>query len=218
MDNLVSTFPAKSLNELVTICPHHGVAYQKDMTRSVPYDQAYFDKYVGYEGQEIAIRINHFRTSVTEKYVKSILDIGIGSGEFIKNSKIKTLGFDINPVGVEWLKERNLFHDPYTEDLRTEGISFWDTLEHIPNPGELLSKIPQGCYMFVSLPVFCNLWRLTDSKHYKPDEHYWYWTECGLIGYMAMRGFKNVEVRHDETYAGRESISSFVFRKIREEM
>jgi hypothetical protein len=214
MDRLVETFPAEQLNDHIMICPNHGVAYQKDMTQSVSYDVNYFNKYVGYEGKEIARKINHFRTSLTEAYVASILDMGIGSGEFIKSSHIKTYGFDINPVGVSWLKERGIYHDPYSEFLKAEGVSLWDTLEHIPNPGQLLDILPVNTYLFVSLPIFDDLWKLTESKHYKPNEHYWYWTTPGLVGYMSLKGFNNLECRDDEVAAGRENIGAFVFQKV----
>src|SRR5581483_10144636 len=90
-----------------------GVAVQKDKNE-FSYGKAYFDKYVDYTGTPIAILLNQHRVTLTEKYCKNaIIDIGIGSGEFIKSSRLKTYGFDINPFGVEWLKNNELYVNPY---------------------------------------------------------------------------------------------------------
>lgn len=190
-----------------------GIAVQKNRSKSVEYDADYFDKYVGYEGTPISIRLNENRVAITEKYCeKSLLDIGIGSGEFIKSSNLKTYGFDINPFGVTWLKSRDLYVNPY-EYLPSDigGWTFWDSLEHFSEPQDILTKIPVGHYAFISIPICRDVLEVKEWKHYRPDEHYYYFTEVGLIEYMRASGFKFFECNNAEIEAGRQDILTFVF-------
>ena len=187
--------------------------YQRDMTQSVPYDDTYYQKYVNYNNTPIAKAINLHRTSITSKYCKTLLDIGIGSGEFIEKSKITVYGFDINKSGIKWLNERNLYKDPYNDNPQVEGYSLWDVLEHMPNPGKLLNRIQNNCYVFVSIPIFTELIKVRQSRHYKPNEHYYYFSNMGLIDYMKNYGLVLLEVNNEESIAGRDNIITYVFQR-----
>jgi len=210
MDKYVSAFDGKP--DLI-VCEAHGCAYQADMTKSVAYDDAYFDKYIGYEGQDIANRINDARVRLVNRYASplcDVLDIGIGSGEFIKSRK-RTYGFDINEKAVAWLKSQNLYSDDLT---KFNAFTFWDVLEHVPEPDETYFKyMKSGAFLFTSLPIFDDLSKIRMSKHYRPNEHYYYWTGDGFVGWMNLYGFKLLECSDEETRAGRESILSFAFRR-----
>jgi hypothetical protein len=210
MDEVIASYRHVPFEEL-EFCPREGVMYQRDMSFSVNYGREYMDNYVRLENTTIAKRLNEGRTCITEKYASRLLDIGIGSGEFIKSSKIDVLGYDINPHGVEWLKERNIFADPYASMPDVEGLTFWDSLEHIPCPSRLLSLVPQGVFVFFSLPIFTDLTRLKQSKHYKTNEHYYYFTTNGMIQYMNDSGFELKEISDFESRSGREDILTFVF-------
>lgn len=192
-----------------------NIAVQQDRTNSVKYDEHYFEKYVNYEGTPTAILLNKTRTNVTEKYCKkSILDIGIGSGDFIKSSKLKVYGFDINPCGIKWLKFHKLYVDPYCsvpDDI--EGWTFWDSLEHFPEPQKILKAIKPSNYVFIAMPMFIDILKVRESKHYRPDEHYYYFTPFGMIKYMIDSGFKFIEHNDAETKAGRQDILTFVFQR-----
>jgi hypothetical protein len=191
-----------------------GIATQKDKTKSVEYSENYFEKYVKYEGTPIAVALNNSRVTITEKYCKNtLLDIGIGSGEFIKLSNIKVYGFDINPYGVEWLKSKGLFVNPYEETVNVEGWTFWDSLEHFPEPQDILTKILPTQYTFISIPIFDNILTIKQSKHYRENEHYYYFTASGLISYMEKSGFTFIEQLDSEIKAGRKDILTFVFLK-----
>lgn len=192
-----------------------GLAYQRDMTRSVEYGESYFQNYVGRENTEIARNLNLARTGLTERYCQgAILDIGVGSGEFIRSSRLKVYGFDINPWGINWLNEQGLFVDPYQGiPADVEGVTMWDTFEHIPDPLPLLAQVRSGMYVFISLPTFIFLDQVRQSKHYKPDEHYYYFTVFGLIRVMDEAGFDFVEANNAEIQAGREGITAFAFRR-----
>jgi len=199
----------------LNICYGNGMAYQADMNQSISYDNDYFEHYVILEDSEISKKINSARTNLTEKYVKCLIDIGIGSGEFIKKSKCKTYGYDINLKGINWLKEKGKFVDIYNKELPEDiqGWTFWDCLEHIPEHSNIFNILKKGQYLFLSLPYFDNLDKIRDSKHYKPNEHYYYFTQDGLINYMKDCGFDLLEYNFDETKSGRSNIIACCFIK-----
>lgn len=214
MDPLISQLSCVPFGEL-NYCTCYSIAYQRDMKTSVPYDEAYFQKYVGYENTDIANKINDFRTGITKKYCNTLLDIGIGSGEFIKKSPVKTYGFDINETGIAWLKERDLYVDPYRDNLSDiQGYCFWDSMEHIPQPSTLLRYLPMNSYVFISMPIFTNLLAIRSNKHYRPNEHYYYFSSDGLAAFLRMAGFGLIEISDGETQAGRQDIYTFVFRRL----
>lgn len=212
MDNVVSGLPAVADGDLM-LCHEFGVAYQADMTRSVAYDAAYFDKYEGYCGSDIARAINAGRVALVDKWAGSdgeIIDVGIGCGEFILARGCATRGHDVNPKAIAWLKEQGL----WAPDLRgAVGVTFWDVLEHVPEPDGYFDQLAPGALVFACLPIFEDLARIRESKHYRPDEHYYYWTEHGFVRWMIAKNFDLLDRQDFETRAGRESILSFAFRK-----
>jgi hypothetical protein len=212
MDKQIKKYPFIEFDEM-NLCLETGIMYQRDTSVSVAYDKHYFEHYVRLENTEIAKKLNDGRTALTEKYCDTLLDIGVGSGEFIKSSSILVYGYDINPLGIKWLRENGLYKDPYAAMPEVDGLSFWDTLEHIPRPTDLLGKVTKDMYVFISIPIFSDLVQAKKSKHYKPNEHYYYFTPQGMVKYMTDLGFKAVEVTDFETRAGRDSILTFVFKK-----
>ncbi len=214
MDDIIKHYPFREFGDDLNYCYEHGLMYQRDMSKTVDYDEAYFDNYINREDSEIAKKLNLVRTKLSEKYCKCIVDVGVGSGEFIKKSKIKVFGYDINPIGVEWLKERGLFVNIYESvPSDVQGFTLWDTLEHIPNPQEFFKCVRPGDFLFISLPIFDEIEKVRQSKHYKINEHLYYYTSSGLIGFLKDSGFDFIESNEDEITAGREGIGSFVFIK-----
>ena len=123
------------------------------------------------------------------------------------------MGFDINPLAVKWLEEQNIFENPYQNMPNVEGLSFWDSLEHIPNPNALLSLMKKGQYAFISIPILNDLKEVKSNKHYRPNEHYYYFTKKGMVKYMNDSNFELIEIDDFEIKAGREDILTFVFKK-----
>jgi len=217
---LVAIEPKMDFGDL-WVLEEQEIAYQKNDSVLVSYDEAYFDKYVHYEGTELANKINDGRLAISLKYAfptSNILDIGIGSGEFLKSGykKSKSLfyGFDVNPKAIVWLKNMRLWVDPYDHvPANMNIICCWDSLEHMQDPGKFLNVFKSGMYLITSIPIFKDLWELKKSKHYRPNEHLMYFTDKGLRNYLDMYGFDFVEQQDFEIKAGREAIESFVFQK-----
>ena len=186
------------------------MAYQTDMTVTAEYDADYWNKCAGYEGAEIATKINAGRVALVDKYwTGRLCDVGIGSGEFIR-TRPNTYGTDVNPVALTWLTEQGLLADG-----EFNAYTFWDVIEHVQRPEDYLSLGPLNGFIFLSIPIFDDILKVRESRHYRPGEHLYYFTERGLVTWLALHGFELLERQTFETDAGRDSIISFAFRRER---
>lgn len=212
MDRFIERFTAVEDGDLM-LCHDFGVAYQKDRSKLVPYDAPYYAKCAGYDGSEIAEQINAGRIAMVGRHVgqNRIVDVGIGSGEFIRK-RPNTFGHDVNPVAMEWLKRNDL----WTNRLEGfAGVSMWDVIEHVETPETYFRQIPLGGHLFCSLPIMRGLGSIRASKHYRPNEHIYYFEEHGFLGWMELHGFQCLETATFEIDAGRDSIFSYALRRYR---
>lgn len=175
------------------------------------YGQAYFENYQNYRCSPIAGDLMKARVALVQKYCLDgpVVDIGIGSGHFIDSRKAKTYGYDVNPCGIRWLLDRNLWFDPFAQS--PDAVTCWDTLEHMERPDLFLDRVRK--FFFTSIPIFEDAAHVLRSKHFKPNEHIWYWTRSGFLRWMQARGFSCAEENCMELELGREDIGTFVFRK-----
>lgn len=177
----------------------------------IEYDDAYFDYYLDLDHTDMAIELTKARVDLVKQNTDfRPTDIGIGSGLFC--AAMNGAGYDVNPKAVKWLKDNNCFHDVYREPIL--ALSFWDSLEHIPDPKKLLSRVRPGGMVFVSIPIFDDYDDCLRSKHFKPGEHIWYFTKQGFIDWMVEQGYKLLEDNNRESIIGRESIHSFAFSRL----
>jgi hypothetical protein len=156
-------------------------------------------------------RLNIARMALVNRHYQGhLVDIGIGSGSFI-DARENTSGYDVNIRGVEWLNRRDLWWNPYTRPCR--AISMWDVLEHIADFPALLERVDE--FVFVSLPIFDGPEHVLRSRHFRVDEHVWYFARDGFLRVMAGLGWKCLEENDEETRLGRDGITSFAFRRCR---
>jgi len=209
MDELIKRFDCE-LDLDLAIVPHRGIAYQRNQADLVEYGQDYFNMCLDYEDKEIALKINAGRSDFVRDFTQmEVLDIGIGSGEFIKKFE-NAVGYDINPTALKWLRENDKFQPNFE---KMTAFTMWDVLEHVPEPAQYFKQMQSDSYLFVSMPIFTDLTKIRESKHYRPNEHLYYFTAKGFKGYMALHGFRLIGQDDFETNAGRESIHSFAFKK-----
>lgn len=177
------------------------------------YDEDYFKKYREYEKTELGRRINEFRSFFVDKFwTGPILDIGIGSGHFMKaHGMARTRGWDVNLTATRWLQLHNALRDPYSSPF-VPAFSFWDSLEHIANPTKIL-ELPTS-WIFVSIPIFKDMKHVFSSRHFRPDEHYWYFTEDGFSSFLRARNWEVIGASEVESQLGREDIKTFAARRI----
>lgn len=180
-----------------------------------PYDAQYFAKYQTYAQSDLGKKISTFRADLTEAHAKAgdiILDVGVGCGAFLlemKTRRPRIWGYDVNPAAVEWLKGNGMFLAP---DGRPDVMTFWDSFEHIPHPDKVIEHA-RHC-VIMSIPIFWDAAHARRSKHFRTDEHFWYFTTDGLVRFMRGCGFRLEQIEHAETRLGREDIETFVFKRV----
>lgn len=175
-----------------------------------PYDADYFSRYQELADTDLGRELTAARIRlVARHYTGSVLDVGIGAGQFV-TARPETKGFDINPAGVEWLKERGAWANLYRD--RFPALTFWDSLEHIDRPDVAVARAEK--WVFVSVPIFSGAEHVIRSRHFRRDEHIWYWTHDGLVAWFGEQGFELVESNGIETQLGREGIGSYAFARV----
>ncbi len=181
--------------------------------KDTPYDLGYFEKYVGYSRTAMGVALTDARVELVRRYVgdEPVVDIGIGCGDFIEKRGLRiTSGYDVNPEAIRWLLERGVWVDPYFKDQA--NITCFDSLEHMKRPEHLVGRVER--FLFLSIPIFEGPDHVLRSKHFRKDEHVYYFTRDGLVRWMSGHGFALQEENRMEVELGREDIGTFVFRRI----
>ena len=191
----------------------HGIGYYPVEAGHAPYDQDYFDSFDRNAQTELGRALMQARFNFVERHYRgTLIDVGIGSGAFVelRNQRGRsTYGYDVNPAGLAWLEQRMLLVDPHLVSF--DAVTLWDVLEHIPDFQALLANVRE--WVFLSLPIFRDAEHALRSKHFKPEEHFWYFTRDGLVFAMQTCGFALVSESKIETDLGREDIGTFAFRR-----
>lgn len=174
-----------------------------------PYDAAYWERYRKMDQSSSGELLTQMRSDWVAQHASTsdLCDIGIGGGRFTE--EVSQAGFDVNPSAIDWLKTNGFWRNPYVE--RFSSLTFWDSLEHIADPRPLLEQI--RTWAFVSIPIFKDSEHILRSKHFRKDEHCWYFTRAGFQSFMKMHGFECRGVSIMEQNAGREDIETFAFRR-----
>jgi hypothetical protein len=182
----------------------------------IDYGQDYWDNYVKMRGNGIGEKLTAGRVDLASRVIKAMagsgyelsdfVDVGIGSGEFVEAAKC--LGSDINPHAISWLQDRGRFVDLTTK--KPDLLTMWDVLEHIPDPSLHL----RAQVIITSLPIHKDAASCIASKHFKPGEHIWQFTDQGIKNFMRLAGHECRYSDDFETRAGREGIGSYVFSRI----
>lgn len=195
------------------LCWYPALGYGTLLDPAVPqieYDNKYMDQYRASRDSLIGQRLVSGRVGLVDRRDRGrgVLDFGAGSCAFVR-ARPMTLGYDISPITVFDLKSRGLYSNPYK--TRHRIVTCWDSLEHLKNPRGLLDRIDKRVYL--TIPIFKTGEQARYSKHYKPGEHYWYFTEWGLERYMNDAGFNLDFKSREEEDLGRESVGTFVFSR-----
>lgn len=195
-----------SWEDVLIWCPEKGMGFHPREPMS--YEGSYFEHYRELDKTDMGKLLTGARCEFVRKHFSgTVLDIGIGGGRFVEESD--GCGFDVSQEAVKWLKETGRFFDPYVGT--PNAITCWDSLEHIPEPEKLINRVES--FVFVSIPIFNSPLLVSKSKHFKPGEHLWYFTDWGLVKWFKELGFKLIDHNQRETLLGREGIMSFAFER-----
>ena len=188
--------------------PEIGVGFLDIDPEPDLYGADYFCRYVALDSTPMSERLNAARVDlVTRHWLGYVVDIGVGGGSFMR-AHGRAAGWDVNPEAVKMLHRENRFVDPRNG---VDCVTLWDSLEHMRNPSEILRQVRS--WVFVSTPIYSDAHDCLMSKHFKPGEHLWYFTEPGLVAYMARLGFSLREASRVESDLGREGVGSFAFQR-----
>lgn len=194
-----------------------GVGFLEVQNAGV-YDDEYFRRYRAMSQTPMAIALNGFRAELVRRWSEglsdsiTLLDVGIGDGAFLRTLEgargVQRFGADVNPAGISYLEEHGQLGSlEETYDV----VTFWDSLEHIRDPRWALRAAAKVA--IVSIPIFSDVAHVLASRHYRPDEHYWYFTRAGFCAFADREGFDVVDVLATETALGRDGIETFVLNR-----
>lgn len=190
-----------------------GVAWQKDMSfrTSVPY----FDKCSEYDQnkKEVADRIYEARLGFVRSVIpddRRVLDIGAGSCEFVRRRK-RTWGFDLDEKAQAYLKSIVKWSSDFGD---FQYFTMFDVIEHVEHPNDYFRHMVNGSILIVTIPIFEDLDDIRSSKHYRPGEHLYYWTNKGFVDWMAAYGFRVLRTSSREVLAGRAGVESFALERV----
>jgi hypothetical protein len=176
------------------------------------YDENYWQRYREMADTRIGKDLTAARIEIAKHFdVKPVelLDVGVGNADFC--DKFGCYGFDINPEAVKYLKSKRKYTNPYEDRYKWKAMSMWDVIEHITDATEILSKTNM---LLMSTPIYHDMEHCLSSKHFRTDEHFWYFTVSGMIHYMNFFGFDCKYYSTIESKLGREDIGSFVFVRV----
>jgi hypothetical protein len=198
--------------------PTDGIIIDRD-SGSVSYDEDYMEAYVERSKSHMSKQLTNLRKAYAECFAgpeDRLIDVGCALGLIIQADVTnRWAGTDINPLSEKYIGEMYI---PHPADLsKYDVITFQDVFEHLQQPEEILKQIKKGARIVMTIPIWpkkFNFDNLTEWLHYKPDEHYIYCTEEGIIEFMAMNGFKLIDKHMIETSMGRLDAGSFCFKKM----
>jgi len=182
------------------------------------YDEEYRAKYEQYAKTGMGCELTEFRVGFVARnaaHGAQLLDFGCGAMQFVRAWGWGAWGYDIIESVRADLARAGYFRDPWRKRAKVPGIiTCWDSLEHLREPEALVAKIKVGGWLFVSLPVFRDEKHALGSRHFRPYEHYHYFTLWGLTRWMNMQGFDLRDVSWKESDLGRDHIVACAFRRI----
>ena len=137
-----------------------------------------------------------------------LLDVGTGTGEFIKAAKAKgwkVSGVEPNPSARKIALEKGIDVVAYLGDMKSgdfDVVTLWHVLEHLPNLEESIGKIkalikPNGI-LVLALPNYKS-W---DAQHYGPywagydvPRHLWHFSKSSVLTLFGNSGFELEKIR-----------------------
>lgn len=205
----------------------NGILKQEKINKEFIYNDEYIDKnYKKAPLKEMAyLRLGNLIGTIG-KIPKNILDVGYGSGEFLKAAKNiipKVYGYDIPPAYNIDDQDIKIVDNIFSQ--RYEVVCFFDSLEHFENIYIIENLNTE--YIYISVP-WCHYqnteideeW-FQNWKHRKPNEHLWHFSLESLKKFMKNVGFEyinhsNVEDTIRKGNNNMENILTALFKRTKE--
>ncbi len=179
----------------------------------------YNDHYAGFRDDPV------FRSEatrlVTDELIRRVppparlLDVGCGNGEFLaiaRDAGYQAIGVDVSPAAGEMCRRRGLdarigdfrSEDVIGPDRRFELVTFWDVVEHLPDPASFLCRAlellaPGGLVLIktprtstASVRVAAAVPRVAGALLQSPS-HVQYFQQDGLAALLTRVGYRGLE-------------------------
>ncbi len=175
------------------------------MAKRIRYDIDYWDLMVRLNTQHAEQICNIRWNFVKDINPKTVLDFGCGMGHF---RAFRPDGVEVDTYDVGGWPQTGIHHSQY--DL----VTFWDVIEHIKHLKSLRPVLKMATHVAVTVPIKPEGRKsLKGWKHYKPGEHYHYFSIKSLKDWFDSEGFEFVSGGWPEEECGiREDIFSGLFR------
>lgn len=170
------THPMEELDGLSRCACDH--IYQSTLAVTTHYDQKYIhDRYDAYPTTEA---MSYLRLGYLKSFCPKgrLLDVGYGNGSFVK-AALKA-GFDAYGNDVHHA-DYGVREVPLDGHEQWDVVTFFDSLEHIPDFKAVRSLARRTKWLLISFPNRPRWFPYKrDWKHYRPGEHLHYFTLCSL--------------------------------------
>lgn len=159
------------------------------------YGKAYQEEYQRRERSEVGRKIYEARWAMVERHAaghRTLLDYGCANGGFHLSTRngFAAAGFDVNPYSP--------FNKPYDPLKVYDILTFWDSLEHIPDFKDVI-LCHDPTWIFLSTPNLESVkGPVKDWKHYKPHEHIYYFDQYSLTTIFDALDYKIIETNFEE--------------------
>ena len=200
----------------IFVCNECGHIFSNIQTNTSIYNDVYYRKFIQYS---LTSNIDTIRADLVEKYVGagaeiSVLDIGYGSGSFLKEMSSRgheCFGYEVSRCNF------NVHRIHEMEGKEFDCISIFDCLEHMDDPYSIFEAKTE--VYIVSLPIFRDdISEIFGWKHYKPTEHKHYFTDSSIDKFFMRKDFYKVYLSNVEDeirgsfFHGKPNISTYIFR------
>jgi hypothetical protein len=184
----------------------HNVIYQVD-PEPFEYTEEYMESYNNL-GQAALNRMSRLRLKYIRQTIgmqpRTILDIGYGSGSFIRHCKEQGIASYGNDVCKYEMPPGTAFAE--IDDTPYDVITLYDTLEHfhdisflgIIRPEFLVITVPWRPFVRSSLCEYAKTEEFLNWKHRKPNEHIRHFDLQSLKSCVESYGFEMIAVSNIE--------------------
>ena len=214
-------------------CLHCGLAYSRPRDPDPLLKEMIAGQSLGRYLERTAGREKNFRAQLGRIEVLrggkgTLLDLGCAAGFFCRvasQAGWKAVGYDAWPEAVEYgrtqwnLELRVLDANEWdTIDGEYDAIVLWDTIEHLPEPGKLLSdlksKLKTGGILAIGTPDYGSLSRrlLGSSWHFFERHHLTFFSRATLANALTARGYAVCECRGQKRRVSLDYLAGYLVK------
>lgn len=190
-----------------------GVIHQLDPD-PIAYDEAYLAQHTAKPNyKENSLILNGMRLGFLVGSMghvpRLLLDYGYGDGSFAALAARIVPYVYVYDIG-DYPVPSVCCRTTRPHKMRVDVVTYWDSLEHIPNLEEAVKV--DASYIAVSVPCLPHIDQFENWKHRRPNEHLHHFTAKSLLDWMTEHGWDHKASAHLEE-AVRSDILTVLFER-----